>query len=80
MPRVRPLSRDEADPSTRVHYDRDLKYFGEVLNPTGVLAYRPPIMTAARELGASMGRGAMLGADLRAMICTFVAQLVGCPF
>ena len=80
MTRVRPLPRDQADPSTHPHYDRDLKAFGEVLNPTGVMAYSPPILAAGRELGASVHRSGKLGADLRAIICTFVAQLVGCPF
>jgi len=78
--RIDPLSREQAHPDAQVFYDQDERAFGFVLNPTGVLAYRPPILAAARALGRSVGTDATLPAGLRALICVRVATLVGCPF
>ncbi len=80
MTRIRPLNRDEAHPDAHVFYDQDERVFGLVLNPTGVFAYRPPIQAAARALGRSVAKDAVLPAGLRALICVRVAMLVGCPF
>ncbi len=80
MSRIRPLPQDEAHPDARVAYDQDMRAFGLVLNPTGVLAYRPPVLTAARALGASVGKGGVLPPELRTLVCVRVASLVGCPF
>lgn len=80
MERIRPLQQHEADESIRSAYDRDMKYFGQILNPTGVLAYRPQVLTAARALGASVGQGGVLEPSLRTLVCVRVASLVGCPF
>jgi hypothetical protein len=80
MSRIRPLDRDEAHPDARPVYDQDLRAFGLVLNPTGVMAYRPPVLLAARALSRSVARDAALPAALRALVMTRVATLVGCPF
>lgn len=80
MPRIRPLQQEEAHPDAQPAYDQDMRAFGQVLNPTGVFAYRPPVLTAARALGASVGKGGVLPASLRTLICVRVASLVGCPF
>ena len=80
MSRIRPLGRDEAHPDTHPVYDQDLRLFGLVLNPTGVLAYRPPVLLAARTLSRSVAKDAVLPAVLRALVMTRVATLVGCPF
>jgi len=80
MDRIRPLSRDEAHPDAQAFFDQDERAFGLVLNPTGVLAYRPPVLAAARALGRSVAKDAVLPAGLRSLICVRVASLVGCPF
>jgi hypothetical protein len=80
MPRIKPLSRDEAHPDAQEFFDQDERAFGMVLNPTGVFAYRPPIQKAARELGRSVGRDGVLDAGLRSLICVRIATMVGCPF
>ncbi|MGE3073838.1 MAG: hypothetical protein AB7N24_07075 [Dehalococcoidia bacterium] len=80
MSRIRPLSQDEAHEDARAAYDQDMRAFGLVLNPTGVLAYRPPVLAAARALGASVGKGGVLEPELRTLVCVRVASLVGCPF
>ena len=80
MERIRPLSREEAHPDIQSFYDQDLKRFGLVLNPTGVFAYRPPIMAAVRQLNRSFSKEPTLPGGLRALICVRIATLVGCPF
>ncbi|HEY7293452.1 MAG TPA: hypothetical protein VH916_00365 [Dehalococcoidia bacterium] len=80
MDRIRPLSREEAHPDVQQFYDQDLKSFGLVLNPTGVFAYRPPIMAAVRQLNRSLRKEPTLPAALRALVCVRIASLVGCPF
>jgi hypothetical protein len=80
MDRIRPLDRDEAHPDAQQFFDQDERVFGLVLNPTRVMAYRPPILAAAKGLGRSVAKDAVLPAGLRAMICVRIAMLVGCPF
>ncbi|HLZ69602.1 MAG TPA: hypothetical protein VKV26_06775 [Dehalococcoidia bacterium] len=80
MDRIRPLSRQEAHPDVQPFYDQDMKAFGLVLNPTGVLAYRPPIMTAMRGLNRSIFKEPTLAAGLKSLVCVRIAALVGCPF
>jgi hypothetical protein len=80
MPRIKPLTRDEAHPDAQAMFEQDEQRFGMVLNPTGVMAYRPPVLRAARGLGRSVGVDGVLTAELRALVCVRVATLVGCPF
>jgi alkylhydroperoxidase family enzyme len=80
MDRIRPLARDEAAPDAQAIYDRDEAAFGLVLNPTRVMAHRPPILAASKQLGRAVSTDAVLPADLRALVCVRVATLVGCPF
>ncbi len=80
MDRIRPLPREEASPDVQPFYDQDVKRFGLVLNPTGVLAYRPPIMAAMRQLNRAIFVEPALPAGLKALVCVRIASLVGCPF
>ena len=80
MSRIRPLDRDEAHPDAHPVYDQDVRLFGLVLNPTGVLAYRPPVLLAARALSRSVAKDAVVPATVQALVMTRVATLVGCPF
>jgi hypothetical protein len=80
MSRIRPLSQDEAHEDAKAAFDQDVRRFGFVLNPTGVFAYRPSVLKASRDLGASVGRDGVLPPELRTLVCVRVAALVGCPF
>ena len=80
MSRITPLHRHEADPEAHAAFDQDERAFGQVLNPTGVLAYRPPILSAARGLGRSVAKDGVLPPGIRVLVCVRVAMLVGCPF
>jgi hypothetical protein len=78
--RIKPLERDQAPPDAQRFFDLDEERFGVVLNPTRVQAYRPSILAASKRLSGSMAVDAVLAEGLRALICTRVAMLVGCPF
>jgi hypothetical protein len=80
MSRIEPLNRDDAHPDAQAFFNQDMRAFGLVLNPTRVMAYRPPIQAAARALSRSVSKDAVLPAGLRALICVRIATLVGCPF
>ncbi len=80
MTRIPSLSREEAHPDTWQSYDQDMAAFGLVLNPTGVLARRPTILIAARQLGRAVAKDGVLSAELRALVCVRVAMVVGRPF
>jgi hypothetical protein len=49
--RIDPLSKEQAHADAHFAYEQDERAWGFILNPTGVLAYRPPILAAARTLG-----------------------------
>ncbi len=78
--RIRLLTREEAPEAARQFYDQDERAFGVVLNPTRVMARRPPILAAGRALSRSVGTEAALPAELRALVCIHIATRVGCPF
>ena len=78
--RIRPLQRDEVPAEAQTFFDRDEQRFGTVLNPTRVQAYRPPILAASKQLSRSVAVDGVLPEALRALVCTRVATLVGCPF
>jgi len=80
MSRLPPLEPEQAGPDAQPFFEQDERLFGLVLNTTRIMAYRPPILAAARGLSRSVAREATLPADLRALICVRVATLVGCPF
>jgi alkylhydroperoxidase family enzyme len=80
MSRLEPLDREQAGAEAQPFFDQDEHLHGLVLNTTRILAYRPPVLAAARGLSRSVAREASLPADLRALICVRVATLVGCPF
>jgi hypothetical protein len=80
MSRIDALSREQAHSDAHFAYDQDEKAFGFVLNPTGVLAYRPPILAAARTLGNSVRKVGVLPPEIRTLVCVRVASLVGCLF
>jgi alkylhydroperoxidase family enzyme len=54
--------------------------FGAPLAPSGIQAYRPPILEASRALGAAPAWSHQLPAALRSLVCLRAAQLAGCPF
>ncbi len=53
---------------------------GDLLNPTKVMAHCPPILRAAKLLGASIAQSGLLPKELPPLIYLRVASINGCPF
>lgn len=80
MARVRPIEDDGGDPTLRELFERERGVFGGLLNTTKVLAHCPPILKAAKQLGASIEKSGRLPAGLVPLVNLRVAQINGCPF
>jgi hypothetical protein len=78
--RIEPLDREHVHPDAIPFYDQDERAYGLVLNTTQVLAYRPSILGGARALSRGVLTDSVTPPELRALIYTRVAMLVGCPF
>ncbi|HEX3864731.1 MAG TPA: hypothetical protein VHY35_23855 [Stellaceae bacterium] len=80
MPRVREIEEDGGDPILREAFDRERRAFGDLLNPTKVMAHCPPILQAAKAMGAAIDQSGLLPKALLALIYFRVASINGCPF
>ncbi len=80
MPRVREIEDAGGDPILQEIFDRQRQMFGDVLNPTKVMAHCPPILKAAKALGAAIGQSGLLPSTLLALVNFRVASINGCPF
>jgi alkylhydroperoxidase family enzyme len=80
VPRVREIDDDAGDPILRDLFDRERGLFGGLLNPTKVLAHCPPILKAAKHLGAAIEKSGRLPVALLPLIYLRVALINGCPF
>jgi alkylhydroperoxidase family enzyme len=78
--RIRPLTKDEADPSIAAVFDQAITEAGETRLPVTIQAYCPPILEASRALGAAPARSGTLTALIRSLVCLRAAQIVGCVF
>ena len=80
MPRVREIDDDGGDPILKEVFAREREIFGDLLNTTKVLAHCPPILRAAKQLGASIEKSGRLPAPLLPLVYLRVALINGCPF
>ena len=80
MPRVSEIEEDGGNPILKAAFDRQREMFGGLLNPTKVMAHCPPILRAAKMLGASIEQSGQLPKDLPPLIYLRVASINGCPF
>lgn len=80
MPRVREIDDDAGDPILKDLFARERDLFGDLLNPTKVLAHCPPILKAAKQLGASIEKSGRLPPALLPLLYLRVALINGCPF
>jgi hypothetical protein len=80
MPRVPEIRDDGGDPILQDLFAKERAAFGDLLNPTRVLAHCPPILRAAKQLGASIEKSGRLPAALLPLIYLRVALINGCPF
>jgi alkylhydroperoxidase family enzyme len=80
MARVHEIDDDGGDPILKEVFRRQREMFGDLLNPTKVMAHCPPILRAAGAMGAAIEASDQLPAALRAMVYLRVATINGCPF
>ena len=80
MPRVSEIDDDRGDPTLTEVFAKERAIFGDLLNPTKVMAHCPPILKAAKALGASIQQSGKLPAALLPLIYLRVASINGCPF
>ena len=80
MPRVREIEDDAGDPILKEVFTRQRERFGDVLNPTKVMAHCPPILAAAQAMGAAIEQSGQLPKGLVPLVYLRVATLNGCPF
>jgi len=77
---VREIEDDGGDPILKDIFAKEIEIFGYVLNTTKVMAHTPPILKAAKQLGASIEKSGLLPAPLIPLLNLRVALINGCPF
>ena len=80
MPRVSEIEEDGDDPVLKELFDKERAVFGGVLNTTKIMAHCPPILRAAKLLGASIEQSGQLPKALVSLVSLRVAAINGCPF
>jgi alkylhydroperoxidase family enzyme len=80
MPRITEIDDADTDPTLARVFARERKVFGELLNPTRVMAHCPPIFETAKTLYAAFEVSALLPASLLALVYVRVATINGCLF
>ncbi|HWB50504.1 MAG TPA: hypothetical protein VG651_15445 [Stellaceae bacterium] len=80
MPRVSEIDEPGDDPVLQEVFERERAAFGDLLNPTKIMAHCPPILRAAKALGASIEQSGRLPKTLLALVNFRVASINGCPF
>jgi alkylhydroperoxidase family enzyme len=80
MPRVPEITDSGGDPALDALFAKERELFGDLLNPTRVMAHCPPILAAAKQFYASIAQSGLLPASLHALVHVRVASINGCPF
>lgn len=80
MPRISEIEEPGGDSSLSEIFKRERAVFGDLLNPTKVMAHCPPILRAAKLLGASIEESGQLPKALLSLVNFRVASINGCPF
>ena len=80
MARVSEIEKPGGDPVLTQIFEQERAVFGDLLNPTKVMAHCPPILRAAKLLGASIEQSGQLPKALLSLVSFRVASINGCPF
>ena len=80
MPRVSEIDDARGDPILSEVFAKDRALYGDLLNPTKVMAHCPPILKAAKALSASIAQSGTLPRGLASLVSLRVAAINGCPF
>jgi alkylhydroperoxidase family enzyme len=70
----------KGDPLLTEIFAKERAAYGDLLNPTKVMAHCPPILRAAKALGASIAESGSLPKGLASLVSLRVAAINGCPF
>jgi alkylhydroperoxidase family enzyme len=80
MPRVREIEDDSGDATLAELFQKERERLGDLLNPTKVMAHCPPILAAAKALGAAIEQSGRLPKGLLPLVYLRVASINGCHF
>jgi len=80
MPRLTPISDEQATPEVRALFDKDIAREGEVSLGTRIAAYRPGIAAAHKAFGAAIKQSRLIDPALRCLINVRIANLIGCEY
>lgn len=80
MPRISEITDPGANEKLAEMFARELEMYGDILNPTRVLAHRPGILEAAKGLYAACAASGLLPMTLLSLVYARVAAINGCPF
>lgn len=80
MPRVSEITSPGDNEILEKSFASEKELFGDLLNPTKILAHCPPILEAAKKFYASFEESGLLPGPLLALVYARVASLNGCPF
>ncbi|MFZ2007264.1 MAG: hypothetical protein WAV02_19420 [Stellaceae bacterium] len=80
MPRVKEIEDAGDDLVLKDVFEKERAFFGDLLNPTKIMAHCPPILRAAKLLGASIEQSGQLPKALLSLVNFRVASINGCPF
>ncbi|HEX7053448.1 MAG TPA: hypothetical protein VF211_05865 [Burkholderiales bacterium] len=80
MPRVSEVEDARGDPILEELFAKERERYGDLLNTTKVMAHCPPILRAAKALGASIAQSGTLPKGLADLVSLRVAAINGCPF
>ena len=80
MPRVTEVDDARGEPILSEIFAKERAQYGDLLNPTKVMAHCPPILRAAKALGAAIVESGKLPKGLASLVSLRVAAINGCPF
>ena len=80
MPRVQEIDDSREDATLAEAFQTERERFGDLLNPTKIMAHCPPILVAAKALGAAIEQSGQLPRGLLPLVYLRVASINGCPF
>ena len=80
MPRICEIDNAGSDRTLQTIFDTERAEYGDLLNPTKVMAHCPAILQAAKLLSASIAQSGQLPKTLAPLIYLRVATINGCPF
>jgi alkylhydroperoxidase family enzyme len=80
MPRVTEIEDAGGDPTLAESFRKERELFGDLLNPTKVMAHCPPILLAAKAMGVALAQSGQLPKSLVALVSLRTASINGCPF